>query len=171
MPVQHSRDQLTEVSNVARVWAGNQKSFECRIEGHVRFARTAHLTQEVPGERKDVFRALPQGRERDGNTRNAVVEIAPEGSGLHHGSEVAIGGGDETELDRAPLIAADALERLFLQGPKQLRLELRSEFADFIEEQRASVGEFDGAGPGTDAFVIVLQQCVTGMPPRLRPTS
>ena len=39
--------------------------------------------------------------------------------------------------------AADALERLLLEEPQQLRLQRRHHLADFVEEHRAAVGRFE----------------------------
>ena len=64
-----------------------------------------------------------------------------------------IGGGDDAHIHFLGRIAAQALELLLLQNAQQLGLELQRDVADFVEEQRALVRQFeapnlarDGAG-------------------------
>jgi hypothetical protein len=59
--------------------------------------------------------------------------------------EIAIRRGDNPDVDSNGLTAAHWLELVLLQGPQQLDLGLERELADFIEEQRAAVGQFQFA--------------------------
>ena len=59
--------------------------------------------------------------------------------------EVAIGRGDEPDVDADRLVAAEALEFLFLQHAQEFRLQLERNVADLVEEQRAAVGQLEAA--------------------------
>ena len=46
--------------------------------------------------------------------------------------------------------AAESFELTFLKHPEQLGLELQRQVADFVEEDRPAVGEFEASGPARD---------------------
>src|SRR5690606_21592159 len=73
------------------------------------------------------------------------VEILPEAALVNLVSQVPVRGGDDPDIDLARLLLADALERAFLNHPKQLALKLERNLADLVEEQRAAVGELEAA--------------------------
>ena len=60
--------------------------------------------------------------------------------------DVAVGGGDEADVDAQFLRAADAREGAVLQKPQQLGLQRLAHVGDFIEKNRAAVGFLDAAG-------------------------
>ena len=67
--------------------------------------------------------------------------------------EIAIGGGDDPDVDAHVVAAAEPRELAVLQHLQQLRLQRRLHLADLVEEHRAVVGELelarlvlDGAG-------------------------
>ena len=64
------------------------------------------------------------------------------GDGL---DDVAVGGGDEPDVDAQFLRAADAGERAVLQKAQQLGLQRAAHVGDLIEENRAAVGFLDAA--------------------------
>ena len=61
--------------------------------------------------------------DRDG--REAIIKVFAESPGLHLGLEVAVGGGDDADIDVAGLASADGAEFAILQNPQQLGLEGR----------------------------------------------
>ncbi|HKY35525.1 MAG TPA: hypothetical protein VJN18_06290 [Polyangiaceae bacterium] len=54
--------------------------------------------------------------------------------------QISVGGRDHARIDALGLDAADAPHLAFLEDPQQLGLQLETELADFVEEQRAAVG-------------------------------
>src|SRR5262249_39680195 len=84
--------------------------------------------------RNDVFLVLTQGRDRDGDHVQPVVEIEPERTLLHSLSEIAIGGRDHTHVNLYILGASQAAEALVFQHAQQLRLQLHRKFPDLVEE-------------------------------------
>ena len=67
------------------------------------------------------------------------AEIAG-GDGLH---DVAVGRGDEPDIDPQFLRAADAGERAVFEKAQQLGLQRLAHVGDFIEKNRAAIGFLD----------------------------
>ena len=87
-----------------------------------------------------------------GNTLDAIVQVAAEGSGGDGGRQVAIGGGDHTHVGADRLVATHALKLPLLQHPQQGDLRLRGQLAHLIQEERSSIGQLkasqvDAAAP------------------------
>ena len=87
---------------------------------------------------------------------------------LHLGGEVTIGGGDHSGIDANRLRAAHALELLLLQHPQQLHLGLERQLPDFVQENRAAVGQLEaallllhrtGERPALMSKELALDQC------------
>jgi hypothetical protein len=94
---------------------------------------------EMRDQLRDVLRALPQGRDQNGEYVQPIVKISSEFIARSHRGQVAMGGGDQTHVDvmRAP--AAQALELLFLQNAQKFRLQGQWQISNFIKESRAPV--------------------------------
>src|SRR5207249_7643936 len=73
----------------------------------------------------------------------AVVEVGAELPFLDRGREVAVRGGDDADVDRDRLHAADAQELAMLEYAQQLRLRRRAHLADLVEEERPLVRELE----------------------------
>ena len=56
--------------------------------------------EEVLDEDRDVFPPFPQRRDLERDDLEAVIEVLPESAAFHPLMEVAVGGCDETEVDR-----------------------------------------------------------------------
>ena len=104
------------------------------------------LFQKMRGQQRDVLLALAQGRHLDGEDVEPVIEVLPEAALLRVLLQVAVGGGDDADIDGARLLLADALILLLLQDAQELALEREGDLADLIEEERAAVGGFEAAG-------------------------
>ena len=90
---------------------------------------------------------------------NKSSRNSPAAMDLH---DVAVGGGDEADVDAQFLRAADARERAVLQKPQQLGLKRLAHVGDFVEKNRAAVGLLDAAGflfdrAGERAFFVAEQ--------------
>jgi hypothetical protein len=71
--------------------------------------------------------------------------------------QVLVGCSNDANVHALWAVAAEALEFLFLKNAQELGLKLEGQIADFIKEERATVGELeaadflvDGAGEGAD---------------------
>ncbi len=126
---------------------------------------TGHLNarQSVGGavsaQCRDIFRALPQGRQFDGNNRKTVIKVFAEtaiGNGL---TQILGGRGDHPDIHWRRLALADTTDLMFLQDTQQLGLQFQREVADFIDSdprrhrqhEQAAAG---AVGTGEGAFGV-----------------
>ena len=125
--------------------------------------RPAHLAavlrrvaaHHVARQHHDVVAAIAQRRQVQVHDVEAVVEVLAEAAGLHLDLEVAVGGGEDADVDRLGAGVADAHHHLLLQRAQDLDLQRQRHLADLVEEQGAAVGRLeaarlvaDGAGEG-----------------------
>jgi hypothetical protein len=78
--------------------------------------------EEMAGEPRDVARPLAQRRQADADQVQAVEQILAELPARHLFAEVAVGGGDDAEVDGARDRGAQHLVGAVLQHPQQLDL-------------------------------------------------
>src|SRR5439155_910997 len=108
--------------------------------------RAVEARDEVLDERRQVFAPLPERRERDREHAQAIVEVAAKLPRLDHAPEVAVGGGDDAEVDPPHAGGAERPHLPVLHDAQELRLERGREVLDLVEEERAAVGELQHAG-------------------------
>ena len=89
-------------------------------------------------QRRQIVLPLAQRRQRDGEDRQAVIEILAESPGVHLDQQVAVGGGDDADVGAAGPHVPDALISPLLQDTQQLGLQLRRQLAHLVEEQGAA---------------------------------
>src|SRR5215831_13239159 len=99
----------------------------------------AVLGGEMRGQQRDVFGALAQRRQPQREDVQPVIEIAAEPSGLYIFHQIAIGGGDDPNVNADGVAAAEPLEFALLQHPKQHHLQLRRQLSDLVQKERAAV--------------------------------
>ena len=92
-------------------------------------------------------RGMSSRRSRNGGSSNAkhiqpVKKIGAEGAFFDHIFEIFISRGNAAEIDFDNLIAADARDLTLLQHAQQIGLRLQADIADFVEEYRATFGDF-----------------------------
>ena len=97
------------------------------------------------GEEDDVAAAFAKRRDGDGHGGDAEVEIFAKLFFAHGGLEIAVGGGDQADIDFDGGGAADALESAFFEDAQEFGLDRGRQVADFVEENCAAMGEFDFA--------------------------
>ena len=84
-----------------------------------------------------------QGRDVQVHDGDAVVEVHAEAPRLDLGLQVAVGRGDEAEVDAARHVFAQAIHLALFEHAQQVGLHVQRHFADLVEEQRAALGRFD----------------------------
>jgi hypothetical protein len=127
---------------------------------HLAHAAAVH-GDKVTGEKHDVADALAQGRRGDGKDFEAIVKIRPELFFSDHGGEVTIGCGNEPHVHRDGPGAAESFELALLNGAQELGLQVERQLADFIEEERAIVREFESshlAGDGSGECALLMAE-------------
>src|SRR5713226_9147916 len=86
-------------------------------------------------------------KRRNLNRKNLepIKQISSEGSANHGCVQVTIRGGDDTNVDLDGLGASYPLEFPFLKDSQERDLSVRGQFAHFVEEDRASLCQFETA--------------------------
>ena len=80
-----------------------------------------------------------------------VQEVLTELAGGDEIVQVAIGGGDDANVDtRMRLVRPDGLNLAVLEKPQQPRLHAQAHVADFVEKQRAAMRELELAALARD---------------------
>ncbi len=124
---------------------------------------------EVPDQFGQVVAAFAQRGRHDAGRAETVVQILPEPAPLHFLEQIPIRRADDPDVHLDVLVAADPLEFLLFDDPKQLGLEGGRRLGDLVEQQGAPGGHFKSALPlhvraGERAFFMAeqfaLQQAV-----------
>src|SRR4051812_47075915 len=95
------------------------------------------------GEKHGIALAGAQGWDAHHDFRQSVVKVLAELPNLDHPFEVLMRGADYAYVDRDLLPPAEALDGAILQEAQDLRLQRSRQVTDFVEEERAAVGELD----------------------------
>src|SRR5262249_53710061 len=96
---------------------------------------------------KDQIRApLRERRHRDLPERDPRIEIAPEPTLVDEPSEVAVGGCNDAHIDAERARGADRVDGTFLDRAEEFGLQIEGQFADLVEEERASLRRTEVAG-------------------------
>ena len=106
--------------------------------------------RELGSQSGDLFAAVAQRRDHQLDDGEAVVEILPEAPGSCLGGQVAIGAGDDADVDALHLPRADRLDLAFLQHAQELCLDRRGKLTHLVEHERSSVGFREEALPRLD---------------------
>ena len=102
-----------------------------------------HPGREVPGEQGNVLAPLAKRRHVQHLERKPVEQVFLEAAAPGEGRQIGIGRADDPHVDARGPGAADPLEAAILDGPEDLLLGLDRDQPDLIEQQRASVGEWE----------------------------
>ena len=101
------------------------------------------LRHEVIGEERDVVGPIAQRRHEDRDHVQAEVQVLAKPGRANLRSQVFVGGSEHADVHPDAGRATDRLDDLLLQRPQHLGLRLQAHVADFVEEQRAAVGELE----------------------------
>ena len=105
--------------------------------------RRAHSVDEVVGEQRHILFPFAQRGHVDGEDVQTIEEIGPERTAAHVLVQVAIGRGDDADVDLGRVRGAEALELLLLQHAQQLHLHISGQLTNLVEKDRAVVGELE----------------------------
>ena len=117
---------------------------------------------EILRQLDDVGRALAQRRDLQVDDVEAEQQILAEFALAHGVGEIAVGRGDDADVDRHRLAAADAVDDALLDRAQQFRLQPHVHFGDFVEQQRAAVrllelADAAGERAGEGALLVAEQ--------------
>jgi hypothetical protein len=105
----------------------------------------------VASEDRDIRLDFAEGRGFEADDIEAVVEVLTEVAFADGALEVAIGGGDDADINFDGFMRADAFDFAFLESAEDFGLGGEAEVADFVEEEGAAVGGFELAHAAFDA--------------------
>ena len=94
----------------------------------------------------DFVAPLAERADAEGDDVEAVVEVFAEASVADRVVEVGVGGGDDADVDGQRPRFAERRDLARFEEAEELRLEVESELADFVEEERAVAGAANEAG-------------------------
>ncbi len=144
--------RLLKFADVARPGVGVANGAgECGADKSGQFAplRAEHPAQDAPHQNRQFARlfaqTLAQRRHDNDVGAEAIVEVVAKLSGLAHGIEGLVGGGDDAAVEALAVMAADRIEGALLQNLQQLDLHRDGEVADLVEKDRTVRG---AAGKG-----------------------
>ena len=92
-------------------------------------------------------RRMPQRRQLDRDHVQPVVEVGAEAALGHLLLEIRVGRRHQPAVDLDRLRAADRDDLALLQRAQQLHLRRERHLADFVEEERAALGDLEQALP------------------------
>ncbi len=153
-------DGVLELANVARPGVGLDEAARSGAELEIGLAKfAAESFEKIFGEEDGVAAAFAKRRDGDGHGGDAEVEIFSKLFFAHGGLEIAVGGGDQPDVDFDGGGAADAVEAAFFEDAEEFGLDGGRQVANFVEEESAAMGEFDfadfaSAGPGEGASFV-----------------
>src|SRR5271155_2368365 len=93
----------------------------------------------------DVFAALPQWWQQDGEDIQTVVEVGAKFASIHHVGQITVRGGNQPHVNFVSPSAAQTFEFLFLQYAQQFGLQCRRNISYLVQEKCAFVGELETA--------------------------
>ena len=123
---------------------------------------SAYLLGEMLGQGADVLGPLAQRGQAQIHDIQAIEQVFAERAVLDGFRQVAVGGGDDADVDLDRLGAADPVDLALLDGAQQLGLQARVHLADFVQQQRAAIGFLEladapGDGAGEGALLVAEQ--------------
>ena len=110
--------------------------------------RAAVDLEKVLAQHGDVSDALTQGRQIDRHNVDAVVQVLAKTARAGHFFERFVGGAEQAEIDLPQSPAAQPLHLVVFEDAQQFGLQGQGERCDFVEKQRAVIGQFYLPGPG-----------------------
>src|SRR5204863_2452474 len=95
----------------------------------------------------------------DSDHGDPEIQVLAEGALLHHLFEIPAGGANYPDINGMGDVRAQPLHTAFLQHTQEFGLQRQGQIADFIQENRASLGFFEAtaphlAGAGECAFFV-----------------
>ena len=103
------------------------------------------FSDEMRDEEGDVFLALTQRRNLNGDDFEAIEEVVAKGSLVDHFFQGAIRRGDEPDIDRERARVAEPFKLLVFEYAEEFGLQGEGQFADFVKEEGSFVRDLEAA--------------------------
>ena len=115
--------------------------------GHAAPVALRELLQEVHRQQRNVFPSRAQRRQHDLDGVEPKEQVFAEPAGGDLGPNVGVGGGNDAYVHFPRTRRPDPLELPGLQHAQELGLLRQRQVGDFVEKERAAVGEFEPPDP------------------------
>jgi hypothetical protein len=99
----------------------------------------------VVDQARQIGEPLAQRRQLHAHDGEAVIKVRAESSCADLVPKAAIGRRENANVHGNVVVAAYPLDVMTLEDAQNFGLELQAELADFVQEDRAAVGRFEGA--------------------------
>ena len=120
----------------------SQHNFDRFVAENFFLSRSARGTlHEVGDEKRDILATLAQRWDAQAENIKAEIQVAPESASGDSLLQVAVGGGQNTNVDGNAARASDGTDFFFLNGAQQFGLKVDGKFADFIEKYGSPFGD------------------------------
>ena len=156
-------DDVLHFPHVARPGIPDQRVHDFRWNA---FDSSADALRELLGEmtnqQRNVVATLAQRRQQDREHVQAIEKVAAKLAVGDHLRQVSIRCRHQPHIHTHRARASQAFEFLLLESSEQLRLEFERNVTDFVEEQRAAIGQLEAADslrdrPGEGALLVTEQ--------------
>src|ERR1035437_6358972 len=107
------------------------------------------------GQEPDVVGPVTQGWQRKRDGGQAEKQIGAESTSLHFALQIAVGRGDEPDIDLLGPGVAQSRKLAGLQDSKEMRLQIEREIANLVEKEGAAMFASDK----TDTIAIRAGEC------------
>src|SRR5579862_18793 len=137
-------DYILQFSNVARPGVGQQRPQGFRTDSaHRAIVLFGVFLQKEIDQQRNIFSALAEGREFDGDYVQPIKKIFAEATIAYSLAQVYVGGGDDAHVHLYFLHSTEMHELAILQDTKYLGLRVQAHGGDLVEKQRALVGHLE----------------------------
>src|SRR5438270_13870386 len=133
--------EVPKFANIARPRIAKQDfpSSLAEFAGFFAIGR-AELPQKVVRQRGNIFSAIAQRGNVEGNDIQAIKKVLPECPAGDFLFKVLISRGDDAHVNVRSDVGAYAFETLLLQDAEHFRLRAQAHIADLIQKKRSTVG-------------------------------
>src|SRR5215471_6952758 len=137
----HQIFQFADVAGPVVLFKSPERLFADRSDRT--FESRVVLINEMAREQRDVTQPVAQRGQSDREDIKAVKKVGAEFAFVDQSLERLIGRGYDTDFDANALRAAQSLEDAGLQHAQEPPLYLQRDLADFIQKDRAAVGQLE----------------------------
>src|SRR6188474_3064387 len=113
---------------------------------------------------RNIFAALSKGRHSDRKYIQPVIKIRTKGAFAYRFSEIAIGCGNNADIDVDSSTTAHLFKLAFFKHSQQLGLQVERQLTNFVEENGAAVSNFKTSrpsSPGTGKRTFLMTKQLT----------
>src|SRR5579875_46639 len=153
---------IFKLAHIAREIASFEDGLGGCGQGQLRRMLFVEAAEKFAGEKRDVFRPVSKGWERDRHHIDAVIKIGAEIPARHSVFKILVCRGHQADIHLERPHSPDTLKFALLKDAKKLGLKRGRNLANLVKEKRAAVGKFETSlahreRPGERALLMAEQ--------------